>query len=268
MNRSSATATFRRARKTVGELLAVRGARALATMMLLPFFGIYQPMVSAGALDSLAGAVGLGVIVFGGPAAVAIVIAELATTRAKAMKIVCLIGAVQLPAAAVSAAVATTLRAVLWVDGFAILTGVVLWLIAFDVARDSTPRWIPSFRAIGGLLAALIGLNLVAAPFVGDVAVVSPGDGFLAWVWVGLTADPAVVARSLAAAGAGVALVGTAVLLRPVCLRRIDVGRFRMGCAVALCLVGLEIGGVMADSPTLTVVVVSLVLSIETGNGE
>ncbi len=234
--------------------------------MLLPFTGIYQSMVTSGALDSLTGAIGLGAVVFGGPAAISIVFARLSASRARGLKLVCLIGAVQLPAAAFSAAVATASQNALWVEGFSLLTVVVLWVIAFDIVNGSTPSWVPSLLTIGGAVTCLMILDVLASVVTGEVTVVLPGDGMMPWVWTGLTTEWAVVGRSLAAALSGVSLVMLSVVFRPVLLDYVTLRRFQMGSAIALCLIGLDVAGFVANAPTLTIVVVSLGLAVETGS--
>lgn len=247
----------------VRQLLAIPGAKPLAVVMLLPFTGIYQSMVASGALDSLTGSVGVGAVVFGGPAAVSIVFAKLATDRVRGLKLVCLVGAVQLPTAAVSGAVATASRNVLWVEGFAVLTALVLWVIAFDIINDSTPSWVPSLLAIGAVLTGVMLLDIAASLAAGEVTVIWPGDGVVAWTWTVLTTERVVIGRSVVAALSGLSLVALSVVFRPVLLNYVDLRRFKMGSAIALCLIGLDLTGVVADAPILTIVVVSLGLAVD-----
>ena len=252
----------------VQQLLAVPGAKALAVVMLMPFTGIYQSMVTSGALNSLVGSIGLGVVVFGGPAAVSIVFAKLSTSRVQGIKVICLIAAVQLPAAAFFAAVATASQAALWVEGFSLLTVVVLWVIAFDIINGSTPSCVPSLLTIGAVLTSLMALNLAVSLVTGEVTVILPGEGILMWMWTVLTTEWVIIGRSLAAALSGLLFVIFSVVFRPTLLEYVNLRRFKMGSAIALCLIGLDVAGFVANSPTLTVVALSLGLAVEAdGNG-
>ena len=247
---------------TVKQLLASGGARALAVVMLLPFAGIYPSMVATGALSSLSSAVALGVVVFGGPAAVAIVLAELDTTKTRGLQLVCLIGAVQLPAAAISAAIATASRAAIWVDGFAALTMIVLFVIAFEIVNTSTPQWVPSLQTVGYVLVCLLFLDVIVSVARGEVTLLRPGNGLVAWVWTVATTERVLIFRSVVAAVAGLSLVAATVVSRSLLLDHIIVQRFKIGCAIVLCLIGLEVAGIVTNAPTLTVTVISLVLAV------
>ena len=230
--------------------------------MLLPFAGIYPSMVATGALSSLPNSIALGVVVFGGPAAVAIVLAELTTDRIRGLQVVGLIGAVQLPAAAVAAAIATASRAVLWVDGFAVLTMFILFVIAFEIVNNSTPHWVPSLQTIGYVLVCFLLLDVTVSVASGEVTLLRPGNGIVSWVWTVVTTERVLIFRSVAAALAGLSVVAATVVCRPLLLENVIVQRFKIGCAIALCLIGLEVAAIVTDAPTLTVIVVSLALSV------
>jgi len=254
---------FQRAYTEVQQLLAVPGAKALAVVMLMPFTGIYQSMVTSGALHSLVGSIGLGVVVFGGPAAISIVFAKLSTSRVQGLKVICLIAAVQLPAAAFFAAVATASQDALWVEGFSLLTVVVLWVIAFDIINGSTPSCVPSLLTIGSVLTCLMAFNLLVSIVTGKVTVILPGEGLLMWMWTVLTTEWAIIGRSLAASLSGLLFVIFSVVFRPTLLDYVNLRRFKMGSAIALCLIGLDVAGLVVDTPILTVVVISLGLAVE-----
>ena len=247
----------------VRKLVAVSGAKALAAVMLMPFVGIYQSMVTSGALNSLVGSIGLGIVVFGGPAAISIVFTKLTTSRVQGLKLICLIAAVQLPAAAFFAAVAKASEAALWVEGFSLLTVVVLWIIALDIVNGSTPSCVPSLRTIGAVLGCLMVLNLVVSIVTGEVTVILPGEGILMWMWTVLTTEWVIIGRSLAASFSGLLFVIFSVVFRPTLLQYVNLRRFKMGSAIALCLIGLDVAGFVANAPTVTVVVLSLGLAVE-----
>lgn len=245
--------------------MAVSGAQALALVMLLPFAGIYPSMVATGALSSFSSSVALGVVVFGGPAAVAIVLAELTTNRTRGLQIVALIGAVQLPAAALTATIATASRAVLWVDGFAVLTMIVLFVIAFEIVNNSTPQWVPSLLTIGLMLICLLLLDAGVSVVSGEVTLLLPGDGVVDWVWTVVATERVLILRSVVASLAGLSVVAATVVCGPGLLDYVIVQRFKNGCAIALCLVGLEVADIVTDAPTLTIIVVSLALAVNRG---
>lgn len=244
-------------------LLAIPGAQALAVVMLLPFTGIYQSMVSSGALNSLTGSLGLGAIVFGGPAAISIVFAKLSANRIQALKLICLIAAVQLPAAAVSGAVATASQAALWVEGFTFLTAIVLWIIAFQIINGSTPSWVPSLLTIGGLLTCLMILNIFVSIGLGNIVVILPGDGIMLWMWSLFMTEWIIIGRSIAAALSGLLLVFSSVVFRSTLLDYVNLRRFKMGSAIALSLIGFDVTGLVSDAPILTIVIISLGLAVE-----
>ncbi|ELZ48813.1 hypothetical protein C464_05355 [Halorubrum coriense DSM 10284] len=234
--------------------------------MLLPFAGIYPSMVATGALSSLPSSVALGVVVFGGPAAVAIVLTELTTDRKRGLQIVGLIGVVQLPAAALTATIATASRAVLWVDGFAVLTMLVLFVIAFEIVNSSTPQWVPSLLTIGCVLICLLLLDVAVSVASGEVTLLLPGDGVVDWVRTVVITERVLILRSVVAALAGLSVVAATVVCGPVLLGRVIIQRFKIGCAIALCLIGLEVASVVTDAPTLTIIAVSLVLAVDVDN--
>ena len=75
-----------------------RGGRLLATVMGLPLVdGIFPVLVLAGALTTWTGMLEVGLLVFGGSAMVAVVLAEMDGTPRQQAKAVLLIGAVYLP---------------------------------------------------------------------------------------------------------------------------------------------------------------------------
>ena len=262
MSRLSALSATCDSFDTVTQLLADSGARALALVMLLPFAGIYPSMVATGALNSLPSSVALGVVVFGGPAAVVIVLVELNADRIQGLQIVGLIGAVQLPSAAISAAIATVSRAVLWIEGFAVLTMLVLFVIAFEIVNNSTPQWVPSLRTIGYVLICLLLLDVAVSVVSGEVTLLLPGNGIVDWAWAVTTTERVLIFRSVVAALAGLSVVAAAVVCGPVLLNYVIVQRFKVGCAIALCLIGLEVAGIITEAPTLTVIMISFALAV------
>lgn len=260
----------------VARLLSVDGANKLATVMLLPFLGIYPTMVASGALTSYTAAIGLGMVVFGGAATLGIVMSELETSRVIGLKLIGIIAVPLLVLAVVSAVLASVVQSVLSTQLFSIVVAVVLFIIAFDIVSDPTPRWVPSMKFIGVALCGFILLDLITTIVRGGVqmtiiidiatSLIQNGGSRSGSSWLSqptVTVNVSQIGQSLTAAASGLALATAAVILRPLFIRYIDLDRFRVGCAIALCLVGLELAGVVAEAPTLTVIGCSLWLAID-----
>lgn len=253
--------TLQTCRRDVAQALQVNGSKRLMFVMLLPFAGIYQTMIGSGALDSFTGSVGIGAIVFGGPAAISLAIGDLDAGRARELKVVCVIGLIVVPGAALSAVFMTAVQAALWVEGFEFLAAGVLWIIAVDVLYDSSPEWTPSLTRIGFVLVLLMVFDVGLSIATGDVMNVQSVDGILAWVWASVGTDRGLVGRSIVAGLSGLFVVATAVVFSSPLRRYLVLPRFRMGCAITLCLVGLELVGLVADAPALTTLSISIILS-------
>ena len=261
----------------VTKLLSIDGASKLATVMLLPFLGIYPTMVASGALTSYTAAAGLGTVVFGGAATLGIVTSELETSRVTGLKLVGVIGVPLLLLAVVSALLASTVQALLSTQLFSVLIAIVLFILAFDIASDQTPHWMPSMKLIGVTLCVFMLLD-VTATIVGSGIQISMGGetakGLVqqeaGWsLSIGqhrpiATATTSQVGKSLVAAVSGLALTIGAVVFRPLLVLYLDLARFRIGCGIALCLVGLNVAEVIATAPTLLVIVCSMWLAIDT----
>jgi hypothetical protein len=105
--------------------------KLLATVMALPLIdGIFPALVIAGALNSTVGIIETGLLIFGGSATMAVVLAEMeGTPRERVIKIL-LIGAVVVPVAALEASVAATLDSILNLEIFTRFAGVVILAVA------------------------------------------------------------------------------------------------------------------------------------------
>ena len=88
--------------------------KLLAIVMFLPLIdGIFPALILAGGIDSVAGILQVGLLVFGGSAVLAVILAEMDGTPREQAKIVLLVAAGLLPLAAVEAALAPTIASVL-----------------------------------------------------------------------------------------------------------------------------------------------------------
>ncbi|ELZ47290.1 hypothetical protein C464_08820 [Halorubrum coriense DSM 10284] len=194
--------------------------KLLATVMVLPLVdGIFPALVVAGVLGSATGVVETGILIFGGSATAAVILAEMDGSRREMVASVLLIGAVIIPVAAVEAALAPTLRGLLDLAVFERFAGLVILTIAAKTASSEIGEYLPSPGVI-------IGLGLVAS--------FNP-SGFA------LETSTEYVVNGTAAAGVGVAFALSIALLSPHLRGRVDIDRFRFGSAVALGVLALPI---------------------------
>lgn len=200
-------------------------AKLLATVMGLPLIdGIFPALIIAGALASPVGIVETGVLIFGGSATVAVILAEMEGSPREQLPSILLLGAVLVPVAALEAALAETLASVLDLDIFARFAGIVILAIAAKTASAKVGEWLPR-------PAVIIGLGLVAS--------VEPAGAELA-----VSPDPVLVAKGAATAGVGVAFALSVALLGPRLRGAVDLDRFRFGSSVALGMLALSVLGV------------------------
>jgi len=200
--------------------------RLLATVMALPLIdGIFPALVIAGALTVPFGIVETGLLIFGGSATMAVVLAEMdGTPREKATSVL-LLGAVLVPVAMLEAALAETIRSLLNPDVFHRFAGLVILAIAAKTASAEIGEYLPGPGAI-------IGLGLLAS--------FQPAGAELA-----VRADPDLLARAGAAAGVGVAFALSVALAGDHLRDRVDIDRFRFGSAVALGMLALSVLGLL-----------------------
>ncbi|MFB6260916.1 MAG: DUF5794 domain-containing protein, partial [Thiohalorhabdaceae bacterium] len=98
-----------RLERQVGE-----GTRLLATVMALPLLdGIFPALVLAGAIDSVLGILEVGLLVFGGSATLAVILAEMDGTRREQVASVLTVGVFVIALAGLEAAIAPTIRSLL-----------------------------------------------------------------------------------------------------------------------------------------------------------
>lgn len=225
--------------------------RLLATVMLLPLVdGVFPALILAGAVDDVVGIVEIGLLVFGGSATVAVILADMDGSPRHQMLAVLGVGALVIPIAAVEAAFAPTISSVLDLAVFERFAGLVILAIA---AKTASAR-------IGELLprpAIVIGIGLVASV---DLS----GAEFA------LATDLGLIVRGMAAAGVGVAFALTIATLGPWLRSMVDIDRFRFGSAVALGVLPLSIYGfVPPEAPlSLAVLGVTALLAIDPETGD
>ncbi|MFB6235481.1 MAG: DUF5794 domain-containing protein [Halopenitus sp.] len=205
--------------------------KLLATVMALPLIdGIFAALVLAGALSTPVGILETGLLIFGGSATMAVILAEMEGTRRQQMASVLLIGALIIPVAAIQAAIAPTLASLLNLDIFQRFAGLVILAIAAKTASSKVGEILPAPGVI-------IVLGLVAS--------FQPSGATIQF-----TSDPMVVARGAAAAAVGVAFALGVAIASPQLRGRVNIDRFRFGSAVALGVLALPILGLLqTDAP-------------------
>ncbi|WP_436934387.1 DUF5794 domain-containing protein [Halovenus marina] len=223
-------------------------AALLAVVMLLPLIdGVFAALVLADALDSIAGIVEVGLLVFGGSAMVAVILAELDHPPRQQAKIVLTIGVVLVLGAAVQAALAPTIASVLDMVVFERFAALVILSIAASTASARIGEYIPGpgIIVVFGLIASL-----------------SPSG-----LSVSVQTDPELIARAAAAGLIGVGFALTVALASPWLRNAVDIDRFRFGSAVALGVLALSVLGLFPENApvALGALAVTTLLSFDPG---
>jgi hypothetical protein len=187
--------------------------------------GIFPALIIAGALSSPLGIIETGLLIFGGSATVAVILAEMDGTRREQITSVLLLGAVLLPVAGVEALLAETLATVLDFEVFHRFAGLVILAIAAKTASAKVGEYLPS-------PAVIIGLGLIASVDIGGAAIV-----------IDPTLDT--IARAVAAAGVGVGFALAVAVFAPTLRGAVDLDRFRFGSSVALGMLAIDILGLL-----------------------
>lgn len=220
--------------------------RLLATVMALPLIdGIFPALVLAGALTSPFGIVEAGLLIFGGSATVAVILAEMNGTPREQARTILLLGTIIIPVAVIEAAIAPTIASVLVMDIFQRFAGLVILTVAAHTASAKVGEYLPRPGVI-------IALGLVAS--------LQPSQAALT-----VSYDLGLIARSAATAGVG---VGFALLVALGATRlrgAVDLDLFRFGSAVALGMLALSVLEVMpTDAPiALGVLLVTVVFAYD-----
>ncbi|RDI70694.1 DUF5794 domain-containing protein [Halopelagius longus] len=225
--------------------------RLLATVMALPLVdGIFPALIIAGALSSPASILETGLLIFGGSATVAVILAEMEGTRREQITSVLLIGAFIIPIAGIEAVFAETLRTLLAFEVFHRFAGLVILAVAAKTASSKVGEYLPSPSII-------IGLGLVAS--------FDPSGARL-------IVDPNVttILHAAAAAGTGVGFALLVALFAPRLRGAVDIDRFRFGSSVALGMLAIDVLGLLpTDRPiALGVLAVTALFAFDPNAGE
>ena len=220
--------------------------RLLATVMGLPLVdGIFPALVLAGALAGPAGIVQVGLLVFGGSATVAVILAEMEGTPREQAKTVLLVGVGIIAIATVEAAFAPTIKSALELPTFKRFAALVIAAIAAKTASARIGEYLPRPAVIVGLgfIASLqpAGFKIVTVP------------------------EYIVVLRATGAAATGVAFALAVALAGPWLRGVVDIDRFRFGSSVALGVLALSVLNLAPDHAPLAVLVVTALLALDPG---
>jgi len=205
--------------------------RLLATVMCLPLLdGIFPALVLAGALDDPIGIVEVGLLIFGGSATVAVILAEMDGTVRQQATAVLAVGAVLITGAVIEAAIAPTIRNVIDLVIFERFAAIVILAVAAETASARIGEYLPR-------PALIVVLGLVAS--------LNPSGAELAF-----SADPTIMLRAAAAAGVAVVFALHLAVFGPWLREIVDIDRFRFGSAVALGILPLGLLGLVpGDAP-------------------
>ena len=220
--------------------------KLLATVMGLPLVdGIFPALVLAGALDSAAGILQVGLLVFGGSATVAVILAEMDGTPREQAKTVLLVGTGIVALAALEAAFAPTIASALDLHIFERFAALVIGAIAAKTASARIGEYLPGPSVI-------VGLGLIASLQPAGFEVV-------------MVPDYALVLRAVGAAATGVGFALAVALTAPHLRKVVDIDRFRFGSAVALGVLPLSLLGFAPGRAPLAVLLVTAMLAYDPG---
>jgi hypothetical protein len=223
-----------------------KSTRLLATVMALPLIdGIFPALVLAGALTYPFGILETGLLVFGGSATVAVILAEMDESPREIVPAIVLLGLVLVPVAALEAALAPTIESLLDMETFRRFAGIVIVAVAAKTASARVGEYLPR-------PAVIIGLGLVAS--------VQP-----AGLDMTVATDVGLILRGAATAAVGVGFALAVALAGPQLRGAVDIDRFRFGSSVALGMLALSVLQLMpTEAPVaLGVLVVTAVFSFD-----
>lgn len=217
--------------------------RLLATIMGLPLLdGIFPTLVAAGSLNSLSGAIEVGILLFGGSATAAVILTELPPdTRGNLLRLLS-VGGLLTILALLEAALAPTVASLVEMHVFRWFAASVILVIAGKTASSTIGSWLPrpaSILLIGGILSA------------------SPGS-----VVVQVSLSTSLLVHTVIAVGSGIVFAAGIIVGRQYLLSVVDLDRIRFGGALALALVAFSVLGVVSSKVSLLVLALSVALAV------
>ncbi|WIV68155.1 DUF5794 domain-containing protein [Natrialbaceae archaeon AArc-T1-2] len=226
------------------ERLVGADGRLLALVMGLPLIdGVFPALILGGALADPLGAIQVGLLIFGGSATVAVILADMDGTPREQAWIVLAVGLPLIVLAAVQAALAPAIASVLDIVIFERFAAVVIAAIAAQTASATVGNYLPSPPVI-------IGLGLLAS--------FDPAGASLT-----LLAEPTLVAYATLSAVVGVGSALAVALSGPYLREYLDIDRFRFGSAVALGLLPLSLLGMPFGNAPLAVLAIAAVFAFD-----
>lgn len=221
--------------------------KLLATVMLLPLVdGIFAALVLAGALNTVAGIIQVGLLVFGGSATLAVILAEMEGGRREQALNVLAVGIPLILIAALEAAAAPTFETMLDTAVFHRFAALVILAIAAKTASATIGEYLPSPGAI-------VALGLIASLNLGDMALI-------------VEYRPELILRAAAAGGVGVGFSLLVVAFGPYLRTIVDIDRFRFGSAIALGTLAFSVAGLVPEGAALPVFVIAGLLAVNPDN--
>ena len=218
--------------------------RRLGIVLGLPLAdGVFVTLVLAGVLDTTAGIVMTGIVIFGGSAAAAVVLADLETDRRTQLRGIGLLALVIVPIAGVQATLAPSISAqfnVVWLEWVA---ATVLLVIAAELASSRVRNWLPRPGVI-----VLVGVILSLRPDMNALA---------------LSVDSGLFVRGGVAAMLGVAIITLIILSGPEIRRWVNITRLRFGSAISLGVLALGLIGTVPKETAVVVLLLAAILAIE-----
>jgi len=213
--------------------------RLLATVMMLPLLdGVFAAVVLAGGLSSLVGIIEVGLLIFGGSATLAVILAEMDGEPRQVASSILAVGAVVVAGAVIVAALAPTIRSVIDLHVFERFAAIIILAIAARTASARVGEWLPR-------PAIILALGLIASLSLDGATLAVQTDGGL-------------MLQAAAAAGVGVLFALTAAVGAPWLRNAVDIDRFRFGSAVALGVLPLSIFGVIPGNAPLALAVLGV----------
>ena len=214
--------------------------------MCLPLVdGVFVAVVLGGALSTVSGILEVGLLIFGGSAMIAVILAEMDQTPREQVRIVLAVGALVIAGAAVQAALAPAIESVLNMVVFERFAALVILAVAASTASAQLDNYLPG-------PAIIIVLGLIAS--------ISPSGASLS-----IQTDPGLIVRAVAAASVGVAFALVVAATSPWLRNAVEIDRFRFGSAVALGVLAFSIVGVVPENVpfALLVLLVTALLSLD-----
>jgi len=222
--------------------------RLLAVVMCLPLVdGVFVAVVLGGALSTAAGIIEVGLLIFGGSAMVAVILAEMDQGPREQARIVLAVGAIVIVGAAIQAALAPTVESILNMAVFERFAALVILAVAASTASSRLGDYLP-----GPGIIVLLGL----------VASLTPSTATLS-----IQTDPGLIVRAVIAASVGVTFALVVAVTSPWLRNAVEIDRFRFGSAVALGVLALSVVGLIPENApvALAVLAVTALLAFDPG---